>query len=514
MPTRSIPKRATALVGLAVTLMAVSGAVGAVRDDGGRYRRLYSPAAAGPIKLAGAPTALLPIDLEGAKFDDLVVTLAGVNRIEIIANHEGRLTHSTSAAVGLSPSAMALGPEEEDSILVAGAASNSARLFDIYERNNRPVFAPVGRVAVGPDPSAVVGSWVSIDNETPGGTVEHLGQAEFVVADRSSDDVSLVERDSTNNRLAVVGKLPVGHAPAALAGEPFGPFWVANAGSGTISWYTGYLFQGKMYTETTAVGGEPVALVLGNFIPGDYRDKEVAVLDRRAGQVDIVDRPSQVIGQPFEPYRVVARYPVGKEPVAAVAADLDEHLGLDLAVLNSGSNDVTVLLNRGPGHFVNGGTYPTGRHPVALAPVEYGPTFGPDLAIADRGSHDLSILVHNEFGHCGGRPARLRIGTPGIDIFGGTDDPEEAIGRAGNDRISAAAGNDCLRGQAGDDNLLGFGGNDSMWPGPGRDEVSGGSGNDTVFARHGGHDVIDCGKGIDTAYADPTDKLRECEHTP
>jgi Ca2+-binding RTX toxin-like protein len=372
----------------------------------------------------------------------------------------------------------------------------------------------VGTVGVGSDPSAVLHTGIPIESETPEGTVEHHQGAEFVVANRDSDDLSLIGR--RGDRLSVVATIPVGDAPVALAGkaEAVSSIWVANSGSGTVTKLLGSIFEGKAPSETIPVGGEPVALAPGDLIGGDSGDEELAVLDRRGGRVEIVDRPPQVVPHPYEPFRVVASYPVGPRPTAILAIDLDERQGADLAVLDSGSDKVRVLLSRGGGRFLDGGAYPAGRDPVAIAPIEYGRRFVPDLAIADRGSDELTILVHNEFGRCDGRTARLRIGTTGRDDFGGSDEPEELNGLGGDDRLAASRGDDCIRGEGGDDYLLGFGGDDRFWTGPGKDEVSGGSGDDTIFAKGNGIDHIDCGSGNDTAYIDRSDTTHKCERTP
>ena len=92
-----------------------------------------------------------------------------------------------------------------------------------------------------------------------------------------------------------------------------------------------------------------------------------------------------------------------------------------------------------------------------------------------------------------GRPDRL-VGTPYDDLLIGNDGNDVLLGGKGNDRLFGNAGRDVLDG------------------GPGLDRVDAGAGNDTVRTRDGSVDVVLCGSGVDTVFADKRDKLTGCEH--
>lgn len=110
-------------------------------------------------------------------------------------------------------------------------------------------------------------------------------------------------------------------------------------------------------------------------------------------------------------------------------------------------------------------------------------------------------------------------------------------GLAGDDRILGNGGGDCLFGGAGADVLLGRSGGDlidggpgddrlfggmAAWSnqrdhntiigGPGHDVIEAGWATDVIRAADGEKDIVDCGGGIDTAYVDPIDVVRRCEH--
>lgn len=506
-------KRSTPLTLLLLAaVFALPGMTYARADRTSSSQRLFSPATAGPIAVGSRPIGLATADMKGDSYNEVLVVSAGRNRVEVLSNRNGQLRRTSTNRVPSSPTAIAGDGSEGDDVLVVSAGSNLARAFhNHYFRTFVNVLAPDATTAVGDNPSAALRVTMSIAHESPPGYLEYDGSVDWVTANRGSDDLSLIERGEYGDYLKVVGTVAVGDAPSALVGEPQGTFYVANAGSGTLTAVDNSILNGQVKTETIPVGGEPVALAMVNVLPKEQREKELVVADRSHDRIEILHRDPPVPFQPRDGFHIVATYPVGDAPVDLAVGNFDERVGQDIAVVNSLSDDVSILRNDGRGHYFDGGTYPTGRHPVAIAPVAYGRYFEPDFVVANRGSDDLTILVRKERGRCQGRVAKLRLGTAGHDVIGSDDGSNESRGLGGDDLIAGGGGNDCLLGEAGDDSLSGNGDRDLLLPGPGRDRVEAGSGDDIVRAKGEGSDKIDCGDGNDTVYADRTDKLRGCE---
>jgi photosystem II stability/assembly factor-like uncharacterized protein len=129
-------------------------------------------------------------------------------------------------------------------------------------------------------------------------------------------------------------------------------------------------------------------------------------------------------------------------------------------------------------------------------------------------------------------------GTPGGDLIKGLDGADTLLGLAGNDCLEGGSGNDALIGNTGKDYLAGDIGNDQLdggagadvlHGGPGEDHVEGAAGADSIHGGPGdGHleggrgddtiralgstDTVLCGAGDDTAYVDPRDRVKDCEH--
>ena len=74
-------------------------------------------------------------------------------------------------------------------------------------------------------------------------------------------------------------------------------------------------------------------------------------------------------------------YPVGTNPVAGKAADFNGDGKLDLAVLNSGSNDVSILLANGDGTFQLARTFGAGNSPSSIAVGDFNGDGKMDLAV-------------------------------------------------------------------------------------------------------------------------------------
>lgn len=95
------------------------------------------------------------------------------------------------------------------------------------------------------------------------------------------------------------------------------------------------------------------------------------------------------------------------------------------------------------------------------------------------------------------------VGSSSSDTLTGTASADALAGRAGDDDLYGAGGQDVLSGGRGKDQLLG---------GSGGDVLSAGAGTDQVHADDGARDVVSCGPGLDTTFADREDVVADdCE---
>src|SRR5438094_1845721 len=98
-------------------------------------------------------------------------------------------------------------------------------------------------------------------------------------------------------------------------------------------------------------------------------------------------------------FRSARSYPVGTNPVAGKAADFNGDGKLDIAVVNSGSNDISILLGNGDGAFQPAQNFALGSSqtlvPTDIALGDFNGDGKPDLAALSIYGGTVSILVNN-----------------------------------------------------------------------------------------------------------------------
>jgi hemolysin type calcium-binding protein len=478
---------------------------------------LYTEAPRGPIHLVGAPNSLVGED-EGEGFTEgngsVLIGYDGHKSSEILWNKPEGLFY-------LGDYHQPRGPGEvEGDHNIFGVIDASHRLLRLYkQRSERYPLAETLRTGAEPVAAAInpVYETVSILNR---------GSADLWVY--TLDERERWHREAT----ASIGGVPTDVVTNFAINRPI---FVSNASTDSVTELTRIADGGFEFERTIPVGKDPVDLALGEFVrKRDDEEPEVAVVNRRSDTVTILAGPPGAdYSYPFSP---IGTYAAGDEPVAAVATNVDGKDGDDLAVVDAGSDLLTLLLNDGHGHFHRAASYPTGREPVAVAEMEFDHSFGPDLVVANHGSHSLTVLLRHEPAVCRGHEARPITGTPGDDLLRGGSGVDSIRALAGDDRVFGYASADCLYGGPGDDFIIGnstgdliyggpgddriYGGEpefnprrgrDTIIGGPGRDRIHAGAANDVVRAADGERDRVDCGGGKDLAFVDPEDAVDECE---
>ncbi|MFH1374294.1 MAG: FG-GAP-like repeat-containing protein [bacterium] len=94
-------------------------------------------------------------------------------------------------------------------------------------------------------------------------------------------------------------------------------------------------------------------------------------------------------------FDTAVNYGVGDGPHSVFSADLDGDNDNDLAVANSHSNNVSILLNNGDGTFAPAVNYGPGDHPGSVFSADLDGDNDNDLAVANAWSNNVSILLNN-----------------------------------------------------------------------------------------------------------------------
>lgn len=91
-------------------------------------------------------------------------------------------------------------------------------------------------------------------------------------------------------------------------------------------------------------------------------------------------------------------FTAGDMPRAVTTGDFNADGRLDLAVANSGSNNVSILMNNGLGSFGAAANFAVGEGPFAVVTGEFNGDGRLDLAVANLNSDNVSLLLGNGLG--------------------------------------------------------------------------------------------------------------------
>ncbi len=153
-----------------------------------------------------------------------------------------------------------------------------------------------------------------------------------------------------------------------------------------------------------AVAGSPTAIAVGNFDDGNDSDDLAIALEGTPGSVIVLYNDG------FGNFTSQQTINVGDLPRAIAMGDFTGDGRLDLAVANSGSNSVSILMNNGSG-FAPAVDVAVGSVPRDVVAGEFREKGVFDLAVANAGDDTVHIL-HNDGGSFSFGSAISNLDTP------------------------------------------------------------------------------------------------------
>ncbi len=333
-----------------------------------------------PYRRADRKVTLAVADLTGQGRQDVVLADESLDRVTVQYATGQRFTQGQSDGV-LAPSAVRLADVNGDGIpdlLVANGGGNDVL---VYLGLGDGQFGPARPFPVGTDPVGI--------------TIQDLngdGIPDLVVANQGSNDVSV------------------------LFGQGRGPDWTLTNGPRL----------GLFDSSSGQFGVGPVSTTLADFTGDGIPD--LLVTNSQSDNVFVLPGTGNGFFAAQSPFVLTT----GSDPQQAIVGNFAGHPGRDLAVIDSGSNEVMLFPDFGPGR-----TIPTGgQGPQAALAGDFNGDGFTDLVIANNASGQVALLLGSADG-----PALAQE----------TSDPGElhptdlALAAAGDDAVSvyvAAEGQD------------------------------------------------------------------------
>ncbi len=271
------------------------------------------------------------------------------------------------------------------------------------------------------------------------------GTKDLAVVNAGDDTVSILLGNGLGGFTTTTKN--VGHLPHAIVAGDFNgdgnaDLVTANIGATGLTLLLGDGSGGfTVSTISTAALLQPNALVVMDF-NGDGK-QDLVVTNISSGKITLL----QGDGAGGFTLPAVSQITVQTNPDAIVTGDFNGDGFQDLAVANSGDNDVTVLLGDGAGGFSNapGSAVGTGNSPSGLAVGEFNGDGKSDIAVTNKGDGTVTVLLGNGDGSFF-RPSSnpFNVGTNPVSIvagdFNGDGITDLATGNSGAGTISVLLG--------------------------------------------------------------------------
>ena len=226
-----------------------------------------------------------------------------------------------------------------------------------------------------------------------------------------------------------------GHQDLALASSNFSGSLTVLLGNGTGGFTAGT-------GSPIAIGANPAAVAVGDFNGDGIQD---IVIANSGG-----DSVTVLLGNGSGGFTAATGSPfaTGSSPASVAVADFDGDGKLDIATANFNSNNVTVLRGNGLGGFTPapGSPFAAGTEPGWVAVGDFNADGFPDLAVSNTASSNVTVLLgigSGAFNQASGSPFAVGNGPVSVAVgdFNGDGIPDLATANSGGSNVSVLLGN-------------------------------------------------------------------------
>jgi hypothetical protein len=349
----------------------------------------------------------------------------------------GSFGAATNVAVGENPSSVAIGDLNGDNNPDLAVANAGSDNVSVLLGAGTGSFGAATNFDTGNYPSSVAIGHLNGDSS-----------ADLAVANAASNNVSVLF-GTGNGTFGVATNFNVGIQPTSVAighlnGDSSADLAVANAASSNdVSVLLGIgngSFVGGSFISYIGLGASSVAI---GKLNGD-NNPDLAVANSFSSDVSVLLGTGAAQIPPGGPggineFGAASNFPVGSRPASIVIGDLNGDTNSDLAVANEGSDNVSVLVGTGTGSFGAATNFAAGQNPQSLAIGKLNDDNKPDLAVANFRSNSVSLLPGTGTGSFGAATDFAAGQSPTSLAIGKLNDdnkPDLAVANFNSDNVS------------------------------------------------------------------------------
>ena len=341
-----------------------------------------------PFSVGNSPQFVAVADVNNDGKPDLIAANYSSSTVSVLlGDGTGKFVNASGSpfTVGTSPSSLAFGDFNGDGKLDIVTANSGSNNVTLLLGNGAGGFtAAPAPFAVGTNPFSILASDVNGD-----------GKLDFITINANSNNFSVLLGNGFGGFTAAPGSPTAsGTSPnyAALAdfnGDGKPDLAITSASGNIVLIFFGNGAGGFSFNGFFTVGSFPQSVVAQDLNSDGRPDLLIANYGDNTVTVLLNNGASSFTAAPSSPFAV------GSSPQNAIIADVNGDGKPDIISANLGDNTISILLGNGSGGFTAaaGSPFASGPTPSALAQADFNNDGSLDLAIANTSTNNVTVLL-------------------------------------------------------------------------------------------------------------------------